>query len=167
MAELYRSVRFDPTQHDASGFDCGVAIMDAWLKEQAVTADQRDTARTWVWVDPDDTVVAYYALAAHKVAREQVPSRIGRGGPMEIPAVLLAKLALSRSLRGKGMGVLLVADALSRVVDANRLVAARLVVVDALSEPVARFYEELGFRRVPGSLVLVQRIRDIESAVGA
>lgn len=84
---------------------------------------------------------------------------------MEIPAVLLARLALSESLHGQGLGAVLVADALQRVVDATRTVAARLVVVDALHERVARFYETLGFRRIPASLLLVQKVADIESAL--
>jgi len=117
-------------------------------------------------VDDSDRVVGYYALAAHKVSREHVPTGIGRGGPIEIPAVLLAKLALTSSLRGSGLGAILVADALQRVVHATRTVGARLVVVDALSEKVAQFYEILGFRRIPGSLLLVQRVSDVAAAVG-
>jgi len=37
--------------------------------------------------------------------------------------------------------------------------------VDALHEKVAGFYESLGFRRTPGSLVLVQKVADIEAAL--
>jgi hypothetical protein len=48
------------------------------------------------------------------------------------------------------------------IVDATQTVAARLVVVDALHERVARFYEALGFRRIPESLLLVQKVADIE-----
>lgn len=106
--------------------------------------------------------MGYYALAAHKVAREDVPGKVGRGGPIEIPAVLLARLALSESLRGQGLGPILVADALQRVVHATQSVAARLVVVDALHERVAQFYETLGFRRIPASMLLVQKVADIE-----
>lgn len=167
VAEEFRSERFDPGRHDASGFTCGVAALDDWLIEQGPVADRRDTARTWVWVDADGKVVAYYSLAAHKVAREDVPAKLGRGGPIEIPAVLLAKLALSVQLHGRSLGPVLVADALARVVAATRTVAARLVVVDALTEPVAQFYESLGFCRIPGSLRLVQRIRDIAAALDA
>lgn len=116
-------------------------------------------------MDAGGRVVGYYALAAHKVAREQVPARVGRGGPVEIPAVLLARLALSIHLRGRGLGALLVADALERVVHATRTVGARLVVVDALSEKVAQFYEGLGFRRIPDSLLLVQRVSDVAAAL--
>ncbi len=120
-----------------------------------------------MWLDDEAQVVAYYALAAHKIARGETPARIGRGGPAEIPAVLLAKLALAEHLRGSGLGQVLVADALERVVSATQTVAARVVVVDALAEPVVRFYEQLGFRRIPGSLRLVQRLADIEAAVRA
>jgi len=161
----FRAQRFDPDRHDVSDFTCGESSLDTWLREQAGPANVRNTARTWVWVDSLGTVVGYYALAAHKVARSAVPSRIGRGGPVEIPAVLLARLALSTSLQGQGLGEVLVADALARIVEATQTVAARLVVVDALHERVARFYESLGFRRIPGSLLLVQKIADVEAAL--
>jgi len=161
----WRSERFDPERRDVSRFACGETSLDDWLRDQAGPSTARRTARTWVWVDDDHEVVGYYALAAHKVARDQVPSSVGRGGPREIAAVLLARLALSESPRGHGLSAVLVADALQRVVDATQTVAARLVVVDALHERVARFYEVLGFRRIPGSLPLVQKVADIEAAL--
>lgn len=163
----FRSERFDPERHNVADFTCGETSLDTWLRQQAAPATARRTARTWVWVGDRNTVVGYYALAAHKVVREDVPAKIGRGGPSEIPAVLLARLALSESLRGHGLGPVLVADALARIVDATQTVAARLVVVDALHERVARFYETLGFSRVPDSLLLVQKVADIEAALRA
>lgn len=165
MSEQFRSERLDAECHDLADFSCGEESLDAWLREQAVAATKRGTARTFVWVDDSGGVVGYYALAAHKVARAEVPAKLGRGGPAEIPAVLLGRLALSQQLRGHGLGAVLVAEALDRIVTATRIVAARLVVVDALSEPVARFYERLGFRRMPDSLLLVQKTADIEAAI--
>lgn len=162
---MFASERFDPAVHDVQTFTCGELSLDLWLRDQALAADARNTARTWVWVDADARVVGYYALAAHKVARADVPARMGRGGSREIPAVLLARLAVASRLQGKGLGAALVADAMVRVIDATRTVAARLVVVDALHERVTPFYEALGFRRIPGSLLLVQRVADIAAAV--
>lgn len=43
--------------------------------------------------------------------------------------------------------------------------AARVVVVDALNERAAGFYESLGFRRIPDSLRLIQKVADIEAAL--
>lgn len=164
MNERFRSQPFDLNRHDAREFSCGEPSLDRWLAEHAASANARGTARTWVWVDERHRVVGYYALAAHTVARAEIPTVIGRGGPAEIPAVLLAKLALSRHLRGRGLGAVLVADALERVLAATRTVAARVVVVDALAEPVAQFYETLGFRRIPDTLRLVQKVADIAAA---
>lgn len=164
VTEDLRSCRFDPAAHDVEGFSCGEVGLDAWLREHAAVADRRRTSRTWVWVDDQDRVRAYFALVAHVVARGDVPSRVGRGGPAEIPAVLLAKLALDVTLQGKGLGSLLVADALERVLVATDIVGARLVVVDALSPDLAGFYERMGFRRIPDSLLLVQKVADLRAA---
>ncbi len=165
MTEQFRSERFDAEYHDPFTFDCGEEVLDRWLREQAVPATKRGTARTWVWTDEAGAVVAFYALAAHKIVRDQVPDGIGRGGPAEIPAVLLARLALAQHLRGQGLGPVLVSDALERVVEALQIVGARLVVVDAIAEPVARLYETLGFCQLPGRMMLVQRISDVQASV--
>ena len=165
MTERFRSERLNAEHHDLSTFTCAEESLDRWLREQAVAATKGGTARTGVWTDNAGAVVAYYALAAHKVVRDQVPAGIGRGGPAEIPAVLLARLALAQHLRGQGLGPVLVADALERVVEASRIVGARLVVVDAIAEPVARRYETLGFCRLPGRMMLVQRISDVQASV--
>lgn len=110
-------------------------------------------------------VVAYYSLAAHLLQREEVPSSVGRGGPRQIPAVLLARLALHESLQHEGTGGALLAEALGRVIAATKTVAARFVVVDAIDEQAAGFYAHHGFRRIPGSLRLVQKVSDIAAAL--
>ncbi|MHB1913022.1 MAG: GNAT family N-acetyltransferase [Acidimicrobiales bacterium] len=151
-------------QHDSAYFSCGVETLDHWLKESALHAAAMNTARTFVWVQ-GGRVVAYYALAAHQVVREDVPARIGRGGPNPIPAVLLAKLALDVSLGGRGLGGALLGDALDRVLTAVQTVAARLVVVDAENENAIGFYEHYGFARTaPDSFRLVQKMSAIAAA---
>jgi ribosomal protein S18 acetylase RimI-like enzyme len=79
--------------------------------------------------------------------------------------VLLARLALDRTLHGQGLGGALLAEALDRVVVATRTVAARFVVVDALDEGATGFYEHYGFRRIPETLRLVQKLSDIAAAL--
>lgn len=157
------SVPFDP-ELDASAFSCGEASLDKWLVADAETETRRRSARVWVWLDEKGRVVAYYSLSASKVKRDDIPKSLGRGGPVEIPAVLIGRLALDRSLRGQNLGEVLLADALTRIVDATKTVGARLVVVDAIHEKVAVFYERFGFRRLPNSLMLVQKIADIAAA---
>lgn len=110
-------------------------------------------------------MIAYYSLSAHVLQRAELPGAIGRGGPRQIPAVLLARLALDRSLHGQLVGGALLADALGRVVTATQTVAARFVAVDAIDDTAASFYEHHGFRRIPDSVRLVQKLADIAAAL--
>lgn len=148
-------------EHRLDGFDSGEPALDDWLRRSALDAQVRGTARTFVVLGDDGALVGYYAIVAHVLQREGLPSRIGRGNPAQIPAVLLARLAVDRRRQGRGFGGTLLADALARIVLATRTVAARYVVVDALHEKAADFYAHYGFARVPGTSRLVRKLTDV------
>ncbi|MCX6434194.1 MAG: GNAT family N-acetyltransferase [Actinobacteria bacterium] len=154
-------------RHDVDSLDSGSPELDIWLREQAAGAEARRVARTFVWVGSQrvDQVLGYYSLAGHRLVRSTLPSSVGHGSPSEIPAILLARLALDARLQGRGMGAALLADALTRIAIATRTVAARFVVVDARDDRAATFYEHFGFRRIPDSLRLVQKVSDIEALI--
>ena len=151
--------------HYLGGFSSGQPELDRWLAEHALDAAARRTARTFVWHRGDHNVAGYYSLTAHLLQREELPRSLGRGGPREIPAVLLARLALDQSFHGQGLGGALLAEALERVLAATETVAARFVVVDAIGEDAARFYEHHGFTQIPETLRLVQKVSDISAAI--
>lgn len=159
--ERFVSVALDPALHDARGFDSGEADLDDWLRDSAAAAARSRVAQTFVWVGDDqrraeqgvalDPVVAYYALSAHAIARADAPSRIGRGVPDPVPAALLAKLALDRSLRGSSLGEVLLVDALERILRAGEQgPAVRAVVVDAATPAGRSLYQRFGFVTAPG-----------------
>ena len=164
---VFRSEHLEIDRHDVGALDSGASELDKWFREQAAGAEARRVARTFVWVESQrpDQVRGYYTLTGHRLVRSALPASVGHGSPAEIPAVLLARLALDVSLQGTGMGGVLLADALMRIVTATRTVAARFVVVDARDEVVAAFYEHYGFRRIPDSMRLVQKVSDIASAM--
>jgi len=151
--------------HQLGEFSSNQPVLDRWLVEHALDAAASRTARTFVWRRGDRVVVGYYSLTAHLLRREELPRSLGRGGPRQIPAVLLARLALDRSLQGQGLGGALLVEALERVLAATETVAARFVVVDAIDQDAARFYEHHGFSLIPGTLRLVQKISDIAAAI--
>ena len=164
---VFRSEHLEIDRHDVGALDSGASELDTWFREQAAGAEARRVARTFVWVESQrpDQVRGYYTLTGRRLVRSALPASVGHGSPAEIPAVLLARLALDVSLQGTGMGGVLLADALMRIVTATRTVAARFVVVDARDEVVAAFYEHYGFRRIPDSMRLVQKVSDIASAM--
>jgi GNAT superfamily N-acetyltransferase len=154
--------------HDTTRLDSGNVDLDRWLRDHALHTGAMNTGRTFVWHLGDEVVVAYFTLAAHLVARESLTKRTGRGSPNVIPAILLARLALDRSLQGRHLGAELLWDALGRAVAANRQAAARLVVVDAIDEQAASFYEHFGFEPIPGNATrLIQKMSSIEAALGS
>lgn len=152
--------------HDLAAFVSGQPSLDSWLAQHARGAEARRVARTFVWHQGDSVVVAYYTLAAHVLLKDQLPRALGRGSPERIPAALLARLALDQRLQGQGLGSVALAEALGRVVEATRVVAARFVVVDAINDAAASFYEHHGFKAIPGTMRLVQKLSDVAAALG-
>jgi predicted N-acetyltransferase YhbS len=119
-------------------------------------------------LDDADVLVGYLALCAGEVQLAQADERIRRGMPRHpIPAVLLARLAVARDRQGQGVGRELVWHAAALSLRVSRLIAVRALVVDALDEPTARFYEPVGFTRlVAGSLRLRLLVKDLETLAG-
>jgi predicted N-acetyltransferase YhbS len=153
----------DPDRHDTSEFDCGVAVLDNWLRRTAPSAAAAGTSATWV-LCRGDRVVGYYALAMGSVERRAAPSRLGRGQPDPIPVLLLARLALDRGDQGTGLGADLLQDALIRGVAGARQLGARAIVVDAFDDRAAAFYQHYGFQPLEGRR-LYRRVADVERAI--
>ena len=149
---------------DLDSFSCGQPDLDEWLRRFAHHGEGMRSGRTWVWTQ-NDLVVAYFTLAGHVIERGELPTRLGRGSPDRIPAVLVARLALHESLHGSGLGGVLLSDAASRIVAATDIVAARFVVVDAIDEHAADFYSHYGFTRIPNTQRLVRTINDLAEDV--
>lgn len=161
------STLFDPRHHRADHFASGERALDDWLREHSAASARARVAQTFVWVDDHDDVLAYYAISAHSVRRAEAPSRVGRGVPDPVPAALIAKLALDRSLRGRQLGAVLAADAIARIIHASRTgPAVRAVVVDASTDNGRRLYESLGFTaHPPGTSRMIARAESLEVAV--
>ena len=160
----FRSQRFAAT-HDVADFTCGNEALDRWLHQHAVTAQAKRTSVTYVWTTAEGRVAAYYSLAPHLIENADLPRRLGRGDPRQIPAILLARLALSSELRGTGLGGILLHDALSRAVSASQQAGGRYVVVDAIDDNARQFYEHYGFTVTPRTDRLVRKVSDIEADI--
>ena len=152
--------------HDLAGFDSGNEELDGWLRRHALAAQQMDSARTFVLIR-DDRVVGYFSLTMGSVLRAEAPAKLVRGLPAyPVGMVLLARLAVDRREQGKGIGGLLLAEALRKAVAAGEAAAARLIVVDAIDETAVRFYERHGFTRTPEHpRRLYRRTKDVRASL--
>lgn len=91
-------------------------------------------------------------LVAASVEVEQLPGRERRGpvGLGQIGAALIARLAGDERHAKRQLGACLLQQALYRVIEADRHLAIRAVIVDALNERAADWYREWGFAPLPG-----------------
>lgn len=159
--------RIEPlAAHDLESFSCGNPSLDDWLHRHARTATGQGT-RTYVLVDEDGAVVGYFALTPHYLNREEAPPRLARGAPRQIPAILLAKLAVATSIQGQGLGAALLVHALGTIIDAARKAGGRVVVVDAIDDDAKAFYEHHDFQPLPGhDRRLVMKLNTAAKALG-
>jgi GNAT superfamily N-acetyltransferase len=159
--------RFDPAVHDISAFDCGNDLLNRWLTRYAGQSERRDAARTFIAPGPDSSVLGYYTLLAGQLRHEAATPAVRKGQSQHfpIPIALLARLAIDKSHQGKGFGAELLRDALARVQLASAQVAVRAVVVHAIDERAAGFYERFGFRALTATpRTLMVTLSDLRAA---
>jgi GNAT superfamily N-acetyltransferase len=135
--------------HRTEEFDCGKPPLDIWLKAHALASQAAGTPRTFVIAEAN-RVVGYYSLTVSAVQPEDAPVRVREGqGGYPISVFLLARLAVDGSVQGRGLGALLLRDALFRCVRASEDVGARAVLVHAIDEDARTFYEHFNFEESP------------------
>ncbi|GAB4526663.1 MAG: hypothetical protein Kow00133_15500 [Amphiplicatus sp.] len=152
---------FDPKKHDRTSFSCGVARLDNYLKRTAGKHQKGDFARVFAAVRTGErTVRGYYAMNAHAVEIGDLPAETTRRAPPRgvIPAAYLSMIAVDRSAQGQGLGRILLADALKRLIPVADEIGIAVVILDVIDDdddgPEAfrrriSFYERMGFRALP------------------
>lgn len=124
--------------HDLSAFDCGVPVLDDWLKHRALKNESR-FSRTYVVCDGNG-VAAYYCISAGAVERAAAPGKLRRNAPDSIPISIIGRLAVSQEYAGKGLGSDLLGDALRRIALASQTIGIGAVLVQAKDDDAKRFY---------------------------
>lgn len=137
-------------RHDRGSFSCGVPALDAWFRTRAGQDQRRHVAQVFVALD-EHGIVGFYSLSMFTLVLGSLPEELARKLPRydAIPAALIGRLARHVRTRGSGIGDLLVADAVKRVLAAAESVAAFAIVVDAKDDRGASFYELHGFLPLP------------------
>jgi ribosomal protein S18 acetylase RimI-like enzyme len=134
--------------HNRKAFSSGVEPLDRYLRERAGQDARRRVAAPFVLREGErDAVLGYYTLSALSIDVGAWPEDVARKLPHYpvVPATRLGRLAVDRSLRGRGMGEYLLMDGLRRALIASRQVAAVAVIVDAKDDNAVAFYRRYGF----------------------
>ncbi len=79
-----------------------------------------------------ETVAGCYSLSAASFEKDELPPALAKRLPhYPVPAAVLGRLAVDRTRQGRGLGKMLLLDAIRRVVWAGTTLAVYAMVVDA------------------------------------
>lgn len=136
--------------HLLEGFDCGKAALNDWLIRHAAQAQASGSAKTFVSLTRDNHVVAYFSLTVGHIDTLQAPKRVSQGmGRYPVPVVILARLAVSQSAQGLGLGAGLLQDAIRRTLMVADQAGIRALLTHPIDEAAAGFYQKFGFEASP------------------
>jgi GNAT superfamily N-acetyltransferase len=147
--------RFDPPvlingDHVIENFNSGEPLLDEWLRRRAISNLESRASRTYVICEKDGyNVIGFYSLNMGQILASETTGSMRRNMPSRIPAVVLGRLAIDLKWQGKGLGRALIFDAVRRSLLASQEIAARLVIVHAISPSAENFYKHHGFTSLP------------------
>jgi GNAT superfamily N-acetyltransferase len=143
---------FEPLgeQHDRAAFSCGNEALDAYFRGDPIRQDiSRRVTNAFVLTHDGRFVAGFYTLSPISILSADLPPSLQKKLPKRpIGATLIGRMGRDLTLRGKGVGQMLLMDALYKAWQASKLVSCWAVVVDA-KEGACDFYMKNEFTPFP------------------
>jgi predicted GNAT family N-acyltransferase len=146
-SELSLKIEKLRTAHQKSEFDCGNQDLNDFLHKYAAQNERKGISTTYVATHKGETkVLAYYSISSGQVSCETLPESTRRKLPRyPIPVVKLGRLATDIQVQNRGIGRIILVDALERILMLSSELGMFAVEVDAKSSKAKRFYLKMGF----------------------
>lgn len=143
------------SSHRKKEFSCGKDMLDNYLQKQANQDIKRKLTACFVLNDEETNLLkGYYTLANNSIPQNLIPTEFQKKLPKSytsIPTTLLGRLAIDNRFQGKGVGKLLLIDALNRSYEISKSIGSFAVIVDPIDEDAEKFYDKYGFINLPDS----------------
>lgn len=163
---------FEPLgkHHDRVAFNCGIDVLNRYIREQAGQDSTKKIAATFVLIGNTPVKIAgYYSLSSTSINVGELPEAVAKKLPRYplMPATLIGRLAVDRHYQGRGCGELLLVDALKRSLVSTKQIGSVAVVVDAIDDSAKAFYAHFQFILLEGfSHRLFLPMKAIENLLG-
>ncbi len=147
-------------QHDRVAFDCGDTDLNAYLTRYARQNHENGGAKCFVAVPTalPTRILGYYTLSPASIEFGRTPAVVTRGlGRYDVPVYRLGRLAVDRSIQGRGLGGRLLWRAVDRCLAVAREAGGVAMLIDAKNDQAATWYQSHGavaLLDAPLSLVL-------------
>lgn len=143
------------TAHNRNDFDCGNAMLNNYLRQQARQDVKRNLAACFVLPDVVNNIKGFYTLSNAGIQKDLLPEDLKKKLPLSyinLPATLLGRLAVNKVFARQGIGELILIDALKRSYYTSlQNLASMAVIVDPIDENAIKFYRKYGFVILPDS----------------
>ncbi len=153
-------------KHDRTGFVCGNTYIDAQLQRSIIPLVELNLSRAFVAAEPNSVkVLGFYAMHSHTIEPWKVPpqweSIISDNNLGGIPAAYISLFATTERCQGRGIGRLMMADALRRIKAASEALGTFAVVLDAADQKAFDFYSSIGFLSMEQNLRMFYLVAEI------
>ncbi len=133
--------------HDRMSFDCGSAALNEYLDRYARQNHESGSAKTFVAVSPaaPARVLGFYSISPGAIVFARAPALLTKKlGRYDVPVFRLGRLAVDRSVQGRGLGGDLLLAAGARALAVAAEVGGVALAIDAKDQGAARWYERFG-----------------------
>ncbi|MSR59136.1 MAG: GNAT family N-acetyltransferase [Planctomycetaceae bacterium] len=138
-------------RHSRKTFQSDESAVDEWLRTRALQNQEKHLSVTKALLDESQVMAGYYTLATGQVDFGDLPAEITRRLPRRfLPVAVLAWLGVNRTHQRRGLGRLLLAQALRDCHEAGQTFAFVAVILDCLNDSAKRFYRQWDFEELPG-----------------
>jgi GNAT superfamily N-acetyltransferase len=143
--------------HDRQVFDCGRLELNNWLQQVSRQHQDKGLSKTFVAIreEAPTRICGYYALTLAELENQHLPEAWRKKLPRRIPGVRLGRLAIDKQYQRKGLGELLLVNALRRAHRIYTEAGGIGLFVDALDKDAAGFYLNFGFEASPDNPLLL------------
>lgn len=131
--ELDRNVIIEP-------FDCGDQVINYFLHTLALVNQERKLSKTYIFCLKDSNqVIAFLTLSASQLNTGD--ARIF--GIDKVPIILLGRLGVDNNYKHKNLGTALIKIALEKSLEASKIIACRLLLVEAALDMKSYYLEKV------------------------
>jgi ribosomal protein S18 acetylase RimI-like enzyme len=135
--------------HDRAAFRCGDEALDGYFQTQVTQDIRRRITNCLVVVETTTSrVAAWYTLSAASIPLADLPPDEAKRLPRypTLSAVRIGRLAVNQRFQRRGLGELMLMNAVHRT--GQDAAAVFALLVDAKNDQAAAFYQRYGFRPI-------------------
>jgi len=144
-------VSLDPSIHDRGAFSCGHEGVDRYLHTTAAQAARYFKSATFVLLAPESptNILGFYTLSQHGYRDQELDPVTARALKVahfeQIPMILLGQLGIVKDYQGRGLGKMLLWDAMYRSFVVAGEIGGVALITDPIDDRARDFFACFGF----------------------